>query len=196
MRRSLTGFGLNVVSKGRLLGWEYVGNYRFSGDKDIQSVWESADSFSAVSKCLQATKLYKSSRSPDGYGHYELLMWRDKLEKALENDASEPGPKWLVEGRSPTYEERKEKMASLAARGRALGFHENISNEGLAKLIVELDEWHELFPIKFVRYDEKIYDYVKDGHTDKDANGKKCADGANPATAQAWYDFLDQLISS
>jgi hypothetical protein len=192
MRRSLTGFGVDVKTAGLLLGWEYCGNYVYAGDVEIDSFWVRATGFSPVAKGLQAKKILKSSKSADGYGRLILDEWRARLTTELEQDPSPSGPQWMVERRLPTFDETKECTAPLAARARALDFTEDMSDKLLAELIVEIDEHHTLHPIRFVRYDETIYEYCKGGCTDKDANGK--ATNGPPATAQAWYAYLDTLI--
>lgn len=99
----------------------------------------------------------------------------------------------MDEGRSPTEEEKKVGQYPLAARARALGYKSGISDEKLASVMVRLDEYYALKPIKFVQYQEAIYDYVKGGKTNKNAKGKELCPGDLPARASDWYAFLDTL---
>ena len=199
MRRSLTSFAANVKSGGKLLGWEYCGNYVYNGHEEMEEFgpsWDRATRFSLASKAKHAAALYDSSKSPIGYGRYQLDYWRERLSDELKRDPSPAGPQWLVEGRGPTDEETKAKPSSVAARGRALNFRENMSDQTLASLVVELDEVYLNYPIRFVQYDENIYNYIVGGRTSRDAFGHKVgiAGSGQPATAQAWYNFLDQML--
>lgn len=191
MRRSLTKPHAN--SEGKLLGWEYCGVYKYGGDPDIQDMHESALSFSPASKKKIATKVFESSKSEDGYGRYRLDHWRRELKGELMKDKSPPGPRWMIERRSPSEEERKERPYPLAARARALGFKATMTDEALSHLIVHLDENYTLVPIEFVRYDEAVYNYVKAGKTTKNGQGKKKENGEEAAKASDWYAFFDTL---
>mmetsp|Transcript_30515 Transcript_30515/g.67054 ORF Transcript_30515/g.67054 Transcript_30515/m.67054 type:complete len:545 (-) Transcript_30515:852-2486(-) len=193
MRRSMTKFSPDTKTQGLLLGWEYCGNYMWTPDEDIDEIAESALSFSVVSKKSVAKKILVSSKRGDGYGRRRLDYWRSRLQEETKRDKSPPGPKWMIERRSPSHEEKEIGQYPLAARARALGYKTGISDEKLAYLIVELNEYHTLYPISFVRYQEAIYDYVKGGKTGRTARGKKCSQGDGSAKASDWYSFLDTL---
>ena len=191
MRRSLTK--PHAKGGGKLLGWEYCGIYKYGGDPDIEDMHESALSFSPASKKKIARKVFEFSKSKDGYGRYRLDYWRRRLKGELVKDKSPPGPRWIVERRSPSEEERKERPYPLAARARALGFKAKMTDEALSHLIVHLDENYTLVPIEFVRYDEAVYDYVKAGKTNKNAKGDMKVIGEEAAKASDWYAFFDTL---
>ena len=168
------------ISDGKLLGWEYCGNYQIVTDAvdDIDFFYESAANFSIASKKKMAQKICASAKSPNGYGRVCLVNWRTKLNKALENDDSPAGPLYMVESRAPTEDESLEKRPTIAARARALGYDKrSMPDESLADILMELDEFHEQTAIKFAEYDERIYDYCKGGRV-----GVK---------AQEWYNFYD-----
>jgi hypothetical protein len=99
----------------------------------------------------------------------------------------------MIEGRRPTIEERKQPQAPLAARARALGYRHGVSDEALAELLVELDEFYSEYVVRFVEYSEDMYDYIKGGISDKRADGKKATNGDN-VKASDWYAFFDQQV--
>ena len=57
-------------------------------------------------------------------------------------------------------------------------------------------------PVRFVRYDEVMYDYVKDGETTRNAHGKARKQNSrgeyteSPALASTWYDILDSQVAA
>ena len=159
-------------------------------DDDIEMMGTSALSFSPVTKRKIAANTLASARN-NGYGRRRLDYWRKRLQKATKEDRSPPGPNWMVEKRWPTDEERKEGQYPIAARARALGYRSGISDELLCEIMLNLDEYFTLVPIKFKRYQQEVYDYVKEGKTNKDPMGKIIRDGRTPALASDWYDFLD-----
>jgi hypothetical protein len=167
---------------GALLGWEYVGNFKYIGDKDLV-VWESSFNFTNVMKKEIAGKVYKSSQAQgDSYGKHTLQRWRNILMAALHEDPSPAGPLYMIEQRDPTSEEKKAPRASLAARARALGMEDaTISDQNLANILVQLDEFHQQHVIQFVEYDERIYEYCS-----------QQPNGSYDTTAGAWDDFAMQ----
>ena len=110
-----------------------------------------------------------------------LSRWRQRLDEAVDND------KVLMKN------EEHGDHPSLGARTRALGYTSNVSDEKLAKIIVELDEYYKQSVIHFVGYNEDIYNYVKGGITNKAADGSKAENGNN-ARASDWYAFYDQQV--
>lgn len=198
LRRSLTS--RHAKSGGQLLGWEYVGNYRaienFDDDNgDEFSYWESAFNFSQASKNMIAKKIFESSKG-DGYGRHTLDTWREKLSNALRDDKSPAAPQYFIDQRQPTEDEVKDKRATLAARARALGFKNNIGDEALSKLLVQVDEFHGQRTIKFVEYDERVYNYCKAGKTNRAGRGKMVKSAADrSAKAIDWYNFHDQQVT-
>jgi len=180
--------------KSKLLGWEYVGNYKaVSIEEDSDFFWESAQNYSLGSKSLIAGKVLKSSKAENGYGRHMLDRWKEILKDELEKDDSPAAPVYLAENREPTAVEKYEKLPPLAARARALGFHCEISDEELVNVLVRLDEFHSQRAIQFVEHDERIYEWCKGGRTNHDAEGKPvCKTKKEPAKAGDWYNWAEQ----
>lgn len=183
-----------------MLGWEYVGNYKSVADPNDEcaTFFESACDIAVVSKKEISTKLFKSSKSKNGWGRAHLDTWRTRLSDALLADDAETAPEYLVQGRPPTKEERKEKVPSLAARARALQFDpdpQNMNDEALSKILVELNEYYVQRTIEFVNYDERIYQYCLSGKTNRNADGQLLGTkGGTPAKAVDYYNFNDTQV--
>lgn len=174
MKRTLTNLHRNT--EGPVLGWEYVGNYKFvpfDPDDENAVFYESANNFSKASKNEIAFCMAKSYPKLDGWGKYEAEKWRRRLIKEIQNE-KEPHP-----------------PHSLAARCLALGFAPEMDGLDLCYLLVELNEFHQQNLIEFVYYDERIYQYCFGGKTNSTKDGKSISGGAvgEPAKAQDWYDF-------
>ena len=91
--------------------------------------------------------------------------------------------------------EAKQPQAPLAARLRALGYTpRRTTDEELAKLVVDIDEFHTTYEVKFVEYREEVYDFVKDGMTTRNKYGRKRTRDERCALASDWYDIYDQMI--
>lgn len=166
MKRSLT----NRESKqeGKLLGWEYVGNYRCISDPDV-IIWQSHKNFWDVSKREIAEMHYKSAArgSDDTYGSMTARHWRNRIEEAKYNDQE------------------------LWERAQELEYRSDMNDEDLFNLLVEVDQFHGQQIVEFVEYDERIYEWcVKNGPTSKNSLGRTYVDGEGEiAKAQHWYDF-------
>jgi hypothetical protein len=149
---------------------------------------------------IPALLVLKSSKAAkgDAYGREQLGKWRQTLTNELLIDLTPAGPHHMIERRQPTEDERKDKRTPLAARARALEFKPEMSDEALSKLMVELDEYHKRISINFVEYDERIYEYCKEGKTNKTRAGKQIRLGDNEgesAKAIDWYNFHDQQVT-
>jgi len=189
-------------NEGGRMGWEYIGNYKYSSSLDDDnadaedlggySYWESASNFSRASKKKIAEKTLQSSLSETGYGRREIDEWRQRIMAALERDDSPAAPSYLVEKREPTEDEKRDKLPSMAARARALGFDEDMSDRDFLYLLVELNEFHKQINVEFVEYDEHVYEYVKNGKTKNNRFGKKATAHSPAATAGDWYDFAEE----
>jgi hypothetical protein len=73
----------------------------------------------------------------------------------------------------------------------------------LAKLLVEFDPFYESDIIEFIRYDEEIYNYVKEGETTTknylNKSRKKGTDEHTRAAAKAsdcWYAIYDTYVGN
>jgi hypothetical protein len=181
------------IKTAALLGWEYCGNYK-AVTTGLNSFWESAENYPAVSRELIAGKVLKSSESPKGYGRRMLEKWKKKLAAELEKDDSPAAPEYMVQDRLPTADEKDEKLPSMAARARALGLSPKMSDEAFVNMLVRLDEYHEQIAIQFVEYDERIYEWCsKGGKTSHDAEGKLIKNTRRePAKAGDWYSWGEQ----
>ena len=191
MRRSRSKRGFKTA---KLLGWEYVGNYKvMTPGEDNDVFWESAENYSLANRDYIAGKILKSSKAEGGYGRLILSRWRDTITKALAKDDSPAAPLYMIEGREPTSAEKDEKRPSLAARARALNYTHEMPDEAFVTMLVRLDEYHEQLAIKFVEYDERIYDWCVGGKTGRDADGKHTKHTLRePAKAGDWYNWAEQ----
>ena len=139
----------------------------------------------------------KSSKSR---WHEKLSEWRQELAYSLENDPSPAAdaPIWFREDRRPTiaeldnWKEMGNKKKSMAARARVVGYHSEMSDKDLVEALVRFDEFHSSEALRFVEYDERVYNYVKAGETNFNAAGKRRADGEPCAKASDWYAYYDQ----
>lgn len=126
--------------KTKLLGWEYCGEYEAEDPEDEIETWVRAHTVTPHDRKVVAETLLTTVS-----GRHECQRWREKLTSLLKKDASPASmaPDWLREGRRPTAAEteREERIVPLAARARALGFEENLSEEKLASLLLSLDEF-------------------------------------------------------
>ena len=192
----------------KLFGWEYCGQYRPLIDDDILSHGTNARLLDQSIKDKMAQDIVKSLRqSNHGFFYERMLTWRRFITEEIEKYEGPKAPAWWVEKREPTDEEKKKYPypKEIAARALALGFYNTISLEEFAKKIyVELDERYEEDIVEFVEYSEDMYNYVKDGESNRDAMGKSRTkkysrkkiwndsfDG-ECAKASDWYNKYDQ----
>jgi hypothetical protein len=182
----------------QLLGWEYCGEYKSADPEQEIILWNAAYSMSKRDKAWIVDDILNSAAYKDDGGGYRLkfLRLRGRLDKALAEDDSPAGPEWLIAGRVPTEEETKVAPTTLAAQARALGFTHDMPMDDLVRLWVNLDEFHETEPIVFVGYNEKVYDYIKEGETTRDKFAKmRTKTNRSCAKASDWYAWFDGLIS-
>ena len=88
----------------------------------------------------------KSLKSPNGFWSKRIPEEREKIEDILENEPN----------------------SARANRLKELGLHQQLNN---AEFVEKLVKWEEFCPqrmVKFVRYDEAMYDFIKDGLTNRD----------------------------
>lgn len=173
MKRTLTN--LHREAEGKLIGWEYVGNYEYvplDPDDEEAIFYESANNFSKASKREIARKM-NISYNNDGYGWDYVEEWRDRLVAAIDQEKKPYPPH------------------SLAAKCLGLGFEPNMSGAKLCDMLMELDEFHEQDLIKFVYYDDRVYRYCSGGKTKSTKDGVIISNSApgEPAKAQDWYNF-------
>ena len=177
MKRSLTKKSHKKETK--VLGWEYVGNYKCITDNDLIT-WESANNFTAAMKQEIVMKYLQSAdRKGDTYGAHAINWWRD-----------------LLQDKEQEQKENKKKTEdpkSIFSRAKALGFETDMNDKDLINLIVELNEFHSQEIIEFVNYDERIYKLCSKGPTTKNANGCiQAKEGGIIATARDWYNFANE----
>ena len=124
--------------------------------------------------------IVKSLKNPGGTWNVSVTRWKQKLNDELAKDSSAPAIN----------------SASLAARARALGYHEDMSLEDMASsVLLKLNEFYADKVIRFVEYDETVYEYIKEGETTRNAEGKKRRPGEACAKASDWYRILDQRVN-
>ena len=192
VRRSRTARG--AKSEGRLLGWEYVGNYKYvPGDEAPMSNIDPRYLEELIKKKI-SNDIFSSSKSARTWGRRRLDKWREKLCEALEE--APPGDEAVQAAKNfldRVENESSKDFPSLSARARALGFDKDTTcDEALSKIIVELHEYHTYDRVEFVLYDERIYNFCKGGKTNRTREGKiieKPSDA--PAKAQDFYDFCN-----
>jgi hypothetical protein len=152
-------------NKSRILGWERRKVHctrRWNGRMDIQSANEEAD------KDYLVKEMKKSSKCPNGSWHSGLLSRRDEIKRIIED---EPGSRKAQALRSLSLDNDKLSIQEFA---------EKIVHEFLSHT-----------PIKFVRYNEGMYDFMKDGETTRGNDGQLGKDsGKPPAKAADWYTEL------
>lgn len=151
----------------KLLGWEYCGEY-IAVDDGIEMY---AKLKTQRGRDFVIQNYRKGLGSPNSWVHDSISWHRAKIKECL---TSEP--------ESGEAEELK-----------SLGLDNDQLND--AEFIEKAVYWQgflEHYSIKFVRYDEKMYDFMKDGLTTKNKNGKERKGGEPPAKASDWYAVLDQ----
>ena len=107
-----------------------------------------------------------------------------------------PDPNDKGKERQDREDREKREKSNLAAKARALGLdNEQLSEIEFTKRLVYLDEYYELSSIKFVEYDEEMYEFVKDGETTKNCHNKPRKSGEECAKALDWYKIYDQTLN-
>lgn len=72
---------------------------------------------------------------------------------------------------------------------------QNLTNQDFVKKVARWEKFYEHTPVEFVRYDEDMYEFVKQGETTHDADGKLAKSTGKPcANASDWYAVLDQIV--
>jgi hypothetical protein len=168
------------------LGNEYCGDYKYAQDPDVANYRRASD-VPEGSKTKMLKDMLTSLESNEGEWRGGLEDLKIEYNNQLAND---PSPADIRD------------TASVAARLRALGYHSDMSLEDMAqKIVLNMNEFFGDHVIKFVGYDEQIYEYVKAGETTKNASGKSRRRGKNGkycepcAKASDWYNKLDQKVN-
>jgi hypothetical protein len=184
MRRTRTSRDPYATTAGRLLGWEYCGNYRLKKDNEV-GMWASAKDCAPVSKEHMIADLNKVCS-----GKWDGTAWRNALDEVLAEEEE-----WRRQDEARAHDtndpSRQVERKNMATRAMALGYFKDMPLRQLTELLVELDDFYQHDVILFDRYDEDVYNYIKAGITNKDKYGKRALDGNN-CTASGWYEFLDQ----
>lgn len=189
------------------LGWEYCGEYKRPVD-DLEGM-TAALSVSCASKKFITNDILHSLSRANGEWHESIQWYRDKIAALCESDSSPPGPTWLIryvknepepddEGseREERLERESREKASRAAKARALELDkEELPDNTFVERLVEWDPFYENKAIEFVRYDEEMYNFVKEGETTKNKLNKKRNRGEPCALASDWYNIHDQRLS-
>ena len=188
------------------LGWEYCGEYILFDDlKGIQA----AHTVSLACKKQRLFDIQKSIKRPNGCWHDKLAEYRREILNACKLDSSPPGPQRLIrfindepepndEGkdREERLDRESRERASDAAKARALGLdNPELSDIEFAKRLIHYDPFYGSYAIKFVRYDEEMYNFVKKGMTNKNKDNKMRASGETTcAKASDWYNIMDMQL--
>mmetsp|Transcript_4873 Transcript_4873/g.12229 ORF Transcript_4873/g.12229 Transcript_4873/m.12229 type:complete len:212 (+) Transcript_4873:1210-1845(+) len=187
------------------LGWEYCGEYMLLDDLKGTTA---AYCISVRNKKFILQDINKSLSRLNGYWKDGIQYWRDKIRVTCENDSSRAGPARLIRlaNKEPEPDdggrEREERLdresrekATSAAKARALGLDdEGLSHTEFARRLMDYDDFFGSYAIKFVRYDESMYDFVKDGMTTKNMRNKRRAEDEPCAKASDWYNIMDQQL--
>mmetsp|Transcript_20299 Transcript_20299/g.40774 ORF Transcript_20299/g.40774 Transcript_20299/m.40774 type:complete len:174 (-) Transcript_20299:1113-1634(-) len=108
----------------------------------------------------------------------------------------DPDPMDTGKERQDREEKEIREKASSAAKARALGLDdEELSNICIAKRLVYFDDFYESYSIKFVRYDEDMYNFCKEGETTKNKSNRKRHPEEPCAKADDWYAIFDQMMA-
>ena len=189
------------------LGWEYCGEYVLFNDLRGTTA---ASNVSQTSKAFIISDIKKSLQRDNGYWHEGIKYKRAHIMEECARDPSPPGPTRLIrfinndpepddegEERKERIEKEDKERATNAAKARALGLdNENLSAIEFAKRLVHYDDFYGSYAIQFVRYDDDMYDFVKDGMTTKNKHNKKRAANEPCAKASDWYNIMDQQTSA
>lgn len=160
-----------VNNKGKGLGWEYVGEY-IAIDHGIDGMYLSPTA--QRDKDFVINNLKFNLKSPCSWVHKSVARDRSKIKEVLMHQPD----------------------SGEAAELRSLGLdNEHLSDYEFVEKVVY---WQGFLPhksVKFVRYDEKMYEFVSDGFTTRDKDGKiRNVSGKPPAKASDWYNELDQRV--
>jgi hypothetical protein len=198
MQNAFSVFMNRTLKNGRdSLGWEYCGEYICTDPESDIVTWTSAHTLTRSQRNKMITDIVSSCKNCNGDWKQDMMGWRKGLAATLLTDPTPAtaAPLWMIKDRLPTSAELEDvSPVSLAARARAFGFRPGISTKKLAEIVVRLDEFHLSKPIKFVSYDESVYNYVCAGETTRNPRGKQKRDGEPCAKASDWYAHLDQQI--
>jgi len=190
--------------KGSTLGWEYCGEYILLND--MKGTTAARFVTPRSKKCILNAIKTSLSRT-NGSWHSHIKTWRRRIAEKCEKDPTLPGPRLIRlindelepndEGRK--REERLDResheKATSAAKARALGLDdESLSDMEFARRLMDYDDFFGSYAIKFVRYDESMYDFVKDGMTTKNMRNKRRAEDEPCAKASDWYNIMDQQL--
>lgn len=158
-----------VNNKGKLLGWEYCGEYLVV-DHGIEGMYESPKD--DRDKNYVIDNLKKSLLSPNSWVHVSIKYDKEEIKRVLKYE--------------PDSGEAKEL--------RALGLdHEGLSSSEFVEKWVFWQRFLEHKSVRFVEYDEKMYAFCLDGLTTRDKDGGYVSkSGKPPAKAVDWYNELNQ----
>jgi len=182
------------------IGWEYCGEYEAVDPNEEMIQFTSAYTIDRRDRDKIARHILTYLKNPDSVWHGELDYWHHVLTHSLENDPSSAAdtPIWFREDRRPTiaeldnWKDMGNKRSSMASRARAVGYHSTMTDKDLVEVLVRFDEFHRSEPVRFVEYDERVYNYVKAGETIYNAAGKRRTEGEPCAKASDWYAYYDQ----
>lgn len=157
-----------VNNKGKLLGWEYCGEYLVV-DHGIEGMYESPKQ--DRDKNYVIDNLKKALVSPNSFIHSSIKQDKAEIKRVL------------------TYKPDSGEAKEL----RALGLDKDLGDSDFIEKWVYWQRFLKHISVKFVAYDQKMYDFCLDGLTTRDKDGGFVSkSGKPPAKALDWYNELNQ----
>ena len=186
MSQSFPGMTNTIHSVGQssTLGWEYCGEYVLL---DNLRKTTRAHCVSQESKKFILNDITQVLKRAKGEWHTSIKIRRDRIMEECKRDTSPPRPirliRFINEEPEPEDEgkerenrlDRESREKSMnAAKARALGLDdEDLTDIDFAKRLIHYDDFYGSYAIKFDRYDEEVYHFVKNGMTTKNEQTEK-----------------------
>ncbi len=171
-----------------------------------------------ASKTAILNDILNSLSKPKGEWHEGIGWWKTELKNLCASDNRpagptrlkrlavslgfkewgdiEPDPRDTGKERQDREDKEVKEKASSAAKARALGLDDaDLSVDSIAKRLVYFDDFYESYSIKFVRYDEDMYNFCKEGATTKNKSNRKRKPEEPCAKASDWYAIFVQMMA-
>uniref|UniRef100_A0A7S3VCS1 Uncharacterized protein n=1 Tax=Chaetoceros debilis TaxID=122233 RepID=A0A7S3VCS1_9STRA len=187
--------------KNKCIGWEYCGEYKVQDSYKDMIQYASAYSIDKCDRNQMTKDILSSLSSKDGSWKSRIARWRDVVTMKCNTDSKSQAsdvPIWFKENRKPTtleldsWKDMGKKAPTLAARALFCNFRSTMPDNEFVQLLMRMEEFHQTYPLEFVSYNDRVYNYVKAGETPFNALGKKRVGGEACAKASDWYAYYDQ----
>jgi hypothetical protein len=222
MRRSRTSRDRYATTAGRLLGWEYCGNYRLKKDNEV-GMWASANDSAPVSKQRKVLDMIKQRRA----NGKTLIWWRSTVNEALSEEEQKvkealPEDEQKRRGEVLATDQSSNKPNTTRAKNQSPPDQEHLvqcrsstqdkrknpresmgarakalgcyRDMPLDELAESLVELDEFYQDDVILFDK--YDEDVYNYVKKGITNKdkygKNAENGNNCKASGWYEFLDQ----